>query len=52
MLRFGFKSERKLATKQVAELLNIKPAKVNHIQQQAMKLLRCEQDKIQEYLVG
>lgn len=51
MLRFGFVSERKLSARQVAEQLKIKPAKVNHIQQQAMKVLRCEQDQIKEYLV-
>ncbi|RCJ37972.1 hypothetical protein A6770_39965 [Nostoc minutum NIES-26] len=51
MLRFGFGNERKLTTKQVAQQLNIKPAKVNHIQQQAIKLLRHEQDQLKDYWV-
>ncbi|MFN6498773.1 MAG: sigma factor-like helix-turn-helix DNA-binding protein [Nostoc sp. DedQUE01] len=52
MLRFGFSNEGKLTAKQIAQRLQISPARVNHVQQQALTVLRREPKQIQEYLAG
>ncbi|MBD2472291.1 RNA polymerase sigma factor, RpoD/SigA family [Nostoc sp. FACHB-145] len=52
LLRFGFSNEGKLTAKQIAQKLQISPASVNHLQQQAIKVLRREPKQIQEYLAG
>ncbi|ABA24823.1 Sigma-70 (plasmid) [Trichormus variabilis ATCC 29413] len=50
MLRFGLGSVDKLSTKQIAERLNIKQAKVGTTQKQAIKVLHRQQPQMREYL--
>ncbi|WP_338421251.1 sigma-70 family RNA polymerase sigma factor [Nostoc parmelioides] len=50
MLRFGLGSVGKLSTKQIAERLNIKQAKVGTTQKQAIKVLHRQQPQMREYL--
>jgi RNA polymerase nonessential primary-like sigma factor len=50
MLRFGLGSDGKLSTKQIAERLKIKQAKVGTTQKQAIKVLHRQQPQMREYL--
>lgn len=49
-LRFGLGRVGKLSTKQIAERLNIKQAKVGTTQKQAIKVLHRQQQQMREYL--
>ncbi|WP_193200770.1 RNA polymerase sigma factor, RpoD/SigA family [Nostoc sp. MG11] len=51
-LRFGLGDERPLSLNQIAKRLKLSRERVGKIENQAMKILRCHQDNIKEYLIN